>query len=187
MLPTGHGLARALEHRSLSSAPIGAFSADGAHIVFVARKPSSAANLYAQDLSAGDPRAISSEAVAEEALAVSSDGRTAAAVGADGRILICRFDDGTARPLNGALPGELPIVWSPDGRSLYVYKRNELPARIFRVETDTGRRQLWKEIAPADRTGLDRIDAIRMTPDGRSYAYGWTRIVGTLQTVENLR
>ena len=55
------------------------------------------------------------------------------------------------------------------------------------MDVDSGRRQLWKEIAPADRTGLERIDTIRMTPDGRAYAYGYTRILGTLQVVENLR
>jgi hypothetical protein len=78
-------------------------------------------------------------------------------------------------------------VWSADGRSLFVYRRNELPARIARVDVESGRREPWKEIAPADRTGLDRIDSIRMTPDGRAYAYGYTRILGSLQVVRNLR
>jgi Tol biopolymer transport system component len=187
MLPTGHGLARAVEHRSLASVPIGAFSSDGARIVFIARKAGSPPAIYAQDLASGDPRAISNEAVTEDAVALSPDGRTAAAVGQDGRILLCRFDDGTARPLPGGVAREVPIVWSPDGRSLYVYRRYELPAKILRVDVDSGRRQLWKEIAPADRTGLERIDTIRMTPDGRAYAYGYTRILGTLQVVDNLR
>ena len=64
---------------------------------------------------------------------------------------------------------------------------NELPARIVRVDVETGRRETWKEIAPADRTGLDRIDTIRMTPDARAYAYGYTRILGSLQVVKNLQ
>ncbi|HKD20006.1 MAG TPA: hypothetical protein VKG23_19295, partial [Thermoanaerobaculia bacterium] len=187
LLPTGPGLARAVEHRGLASSPFGAFSPDGARIVFVAKKSAAAPTLYAQDLSTGDPRTISSEGVLDDPVVLSPDGRTAAAVGTDGRILLCHADDGTARPLAGGLVGELPIVWSPDGRSLYVYRRNELPARIFRVDVDAGRRELWKEIAPADRTGLDRIDAIRMTPDGRAYAYGYTRILGSLQIAENLR
>jgi Tol biopolymer transport system component len=187
LLPTGPGLARAVEHRGLASSPFGAFSPDGARIVFVARKATAPATLFAQDLSAGDPRTISSQGILDETVALAPDGRIAAAVGTDGRILLCRAEDGTAKALAGGVVGEVPIVFSSDGRFLYVYKRSELPARIFRVDADSGRRELWKEIAPADRTGLDRIDAIRMTPDGRAYAYGYTRILGSLQIAENLR
>jgi Tol biopolymer transport system component len=187
LLPTGPGLARAVEHKGLGSMPWGAFAPDGNGIVYLAQKSGSSAGLYVQALAGGEPKALLRDGLVLEAVALSNDGRLAAAVGAEGKIVIGRVDDGTARPLPGAIVGELPIVWSPDGRSLYVFKRNELPARIFRVDVESGRRELWKEVAPADRTGLDRIDTIRMTPDGRAYAYGYTRIQGSLQIASNLR
>jgi Tol biopolymer transport system component len=187
LLPTGPGLARALEHGSVRSLPWGAFTPDGSRILFLARKAGSVPGLYVQDLGGGEPRAVCPGGVADGPIAVSPDGRLSAAIGADSRILICRLEGGPARPLPGGALGELPIVWSADGRSLYVYRRNELPARIFRVEVETGRRELWKEIAPADRTGLDHIDAIWMTPDARAYAYGYTRILGSLQISQGLQ
>ena len=187
LLPTGPGLARAVEHRGLGSMPWGAFSPDGSGVLFLARRAGAAPALYAQGLAGGEPRAISRDGLEGDPIVVSSDGRFAAAVGAEGRILLCRLEDGTAHPLPGGFPDEIPIVWSPDGRSLYVFKRSELPARVFRVDAETGRRELWREIAPADRTGLDHIDAIRMTPDARAYAYGYTRTLGSLQIAEGLR
>ena len=187
LLPTGQGLARpsSIEAsgpcRGERSRPTEAASS------FSRERAGAAPALYAQGLAGGEPRAVSRDGLEGDPIVVSSDGRFAAAVGAEGRIVICRLEDATTRPLPGASADEMPIVWSPDGRSLYVFKRNELPARVFRVDVETGRRELWREIAPADRTGLDHIDAIRMTPDARAYAYGYTRTLGSLQIAEGLR
>ena len=46
-----------------------------------------------------------------------------------------------------------------------------MPARIERVEVATGRRQLWKELRPADPAGVFGITSVVVTPDGTSYAY----------------
>ena len=42
-------------------------------------------------------------------------------------------------------PGEIPIQWSADGASLFVYRPTALPARVYRVTLATGARELWKE------------------------------------------
>jgi serine/threonine protein kinase len=186
LLPTGQGLARSFDHRGLASVPWGAFFSDGNRVLFLARRGDSPFRLYAQDL-AGEPQAVSPEGLAAGSVAISPDGRLAAAIGADSKVVICPVDGAAQRPLPGSVAGERPIVWSAEGRALYVYRRHELPARVFRVDVESGRRELWKEIAPADRTGLDGIDTIRMTPDARAYAYGYTRILGSLQIVQGLR
>jgi Tol biopolymer transport system component len=190
LLPTGQGLARALEHRDVGSAPWGAFFPDGNRILFLAArggKGGEGLGLYAQPIGEGALEVLCPAGLLPGPVAISPDGHSVAAIGADERIVICRLDGSKPRLLSAAAAGEIPIVWSADGRSVYVYRRNELPARIVRVDVETGRRETWKEIAPADRTGLDRIDTIRMTPDGRAYAYGYTRILGSLQVVKNLR
>jgi hypothetical protein len=187
LLPTGQGLARPVEHRNLRSMLSAAFFPDGNRILFLARKDGPLPALYVQDLGGSEARAVASDGVTDGPVAISPDGLWAAAVGADSKILTLRIDGGASRPLPGGVVGELPIVWSADGRSLYVYRRNELPARVFRVDVETGRRELWREIAPADRTGLDHIDTIRITPDGRAYTYGYTRILGSLQIAQGLR
>ena len=60
---------------------------------------------------------------------------------------------------------------SADGRSVLVYRRAEIPCRLERVDLATGHRTLFKEFAPADRTGLLSMRGIFVTDDLRSYAY----------------
>ena len=45
----------------------------------------------------------------------------------------------------------------------------------FRVEIETGRRELWKVITPSDTTGLSEIYAIQISDDGESYYYTFSR------------
>jgi serine/threonine protein kinase len=54
-------------------------------------------------------------------------------------------------------------------------------------DLDTGRRELWKQIMPADRTGVVAIRGILPTPDGRAYAYSYLRALSELYVVEGLK
>ena len=71
----------------------------------------------------------------------------------------------------GLTEADVLAQWSPDGRSVLVYRRAEIPCRLERVDLATGRRSLFKEITPADRTGLLSIREIFVTDDLRSSAY----------------
>jgi len=51
----------------------------------------------------------------------------------------------------------------------------------------SGRRELWKELAPVDRAGLNSIARVAVTPDGRTYAYSYLRILSFLQLVEGMK
>ena len=58
----------------------------------------------------------------------------------------------------------------------------------MRVEVATGRREPWKTLAPVDLTGLIDIGTICVTPDGKSYAYGYGRsATSDLYLVEGLK
>jgi serine/threonine protein kinase/Tol biopolymer transport system component len=187
LLPTGPGQARSIGHRGIASVLWGGFFPDGRRILFLGQKGNRPLRLFMQDLGGGEPEPISPEGLLPGAVPISADGRLIAAPGPDSKILLCRADGGTPRSLAVNAAGDWPIAWSADGRWLYVYNRTELPARVFRVEVETGRREFWKEIAPTDRTGLDHIDIIQMTPDARAFAYGYRRILGSLQIVQGLR
>ncbi len=69
------------------------------------------------------------------------------------------------------MPGDFLALWSPDGLSALVYRRAEIPYRLERADLATGRRTLFKEFAPEDRTGLLSLREIFVTDDLRSYAY----------------
>jgi Tol biopolymer transport system component len=192
LLPTGPGQPRSLIHKGITSISWGhlswgGFLPDGKRVLFLGRPGSGALRLYVQNLDGGELRAISPEGMEAGSMAASPDGRFVAAQGPDSKIAIYAVDEGAPRPLPGAEAGESPILWSADGGSLYVYRTSEAPVRVFKVDIATGRRELWKTIAPADRSGLVSIDNIVMTPDARSYAYSFARILTSLEVAEGLR
>jgi eukaryotic-like serine/threonine-protein kinase len=187
LLPTGPGQPRSLEHKGVTGVDWGRFFPDGKRVLFLGRAGSGAWRLYVQNVDGDEPRPISPEGMPTESSSVSPDGGFVAAQGPDGKIAIYPVDGGAPRPLQGALPGESPILWSADGGSLYVFRAEEAPSQVFRVDIATGRRNLWKTIAPADRSGLVQIDTVVITPDARSYAYSYERILTDLEVVEGLR
>jgi hypothetical protein len=73
------------------------------------------------------------------------------------------------RPAPGTESGD-PIRWRGDGKVLFT-RQGKLPARVFALDVTTGQRTLMYEISPRDTVGVDQIGDIRLTPDGKSYAY----------------
>jgi eukaryotic-like serine/threonine-protein kinase len=96
-------------------------------------------------------------------------------------------DGGAARPVFGFEPDDVVIRWAADGKALFVFKRDRLPARVFRLDFETGRRTPWLDLMPADAAGVTRIPVVVLTPDGKSYAYNLTRDLSALYLVEGLR
>jgi len=121
-------------------------------------------------------------------IAISPDGRFVAALGPDQSVMLYPVEGGSPpRPVPGLSPGDVPIRFSGDGKALFVGRLAEIPGKVFRVDLATGRRELWKELAPSDRAGVARHFTIRMTPDGRSYAYHYVRYLNELYLVDGLK
>ena len=55
------------------------------------------------------------------------------------------------------------------------------------MDLASGKKSVWKEIAPLDPTGVSTIGPILITPDGKTYVYGFHRTVGDLYLVEGLK
>jgi hypothetical protein len=68
-----------------------------------------------------------------------------------------------------------------------VFRSNEVPAKVYRVNMATGERKLWKELMPPDPAGVLTMGPILMTPDGTSYVYSYRRMLDQLVLVEGLR
>lgn len=120
-------------------------------------------------------------------IAVSPDGKFVAVVTQDGKALIFPVEGGQSRPIPGIEHGEVPVQWSEDGRSLYVYRPLGLPARVFRLDLDSGQRSLWKELSPSDPAGVFGIDPVLLTRDGRAYVYSYRRLLTDLHLVQGLK
>ena len=63
----------------------------------------------------------------------------------------------------------------------------QLPARITRLDVETGARQPLMELMPGDPTGITFIRAPHFTRDGGAYAYSYSRMLSTLYLVKGLR
>jgi len=190
LLPTGVGEARRIE-RHVESYQWAGFLPDGKQILFAGREKGRSARLFVQDLEAGARglRPVTPEGAGAGYLGhvISPDGRFVTGPGADSRFLIYPVKGGTPTPIAGLTEGEVPAQWSADGQFLYVYRPIEVPARISRLDLSTGRREPWKELLPDDLAGVNVINAVVLTRDGRSYAYSCGQFVSDLYLVEGLK
>ncbi len=91
---------------------------------------------------------------------------------------------GEPKEIRGTLPGEIPVEWEASGKSLFLWDRT-WPARIARLELETGNRSVWKELA-ADPVGLLYGNVI-LTRDGQHYVYRLRRVLSELNVAEGLR
>jgi len=79
------------------------------------------------------------------------------------------------------------VRFAPDGRTLFYLESGEIPAKAYRYDVVSGRKELWKEFAPADTSGLSGITRLVVTPDGKTYAYSYLRILSYLQLVDGMK
>jgi len=186
LLPTGAGETQPLTNDSINHQWARWFP-DGKRFAFGGNEPGHGVRLYVQDVSGGTPKPISPEGVSAAAFTVSPDGQWVAGVGPDDKGYLYPAAGGDPRVVNGFEPGDQPISWNQDGHSLYVYRTGEVPAKVYQLDLATGKKTLWKQIVPVDPTGVSTIGPILMTPDGKTYAYGFHRTLGDLYLVEGLK
>ena len=76
--------------------------------------------------------------------------------------------------------------WTADGRNAFVFRRGEIPARVFRVDIPTGRRQLWSTLTPPEPAGVGGISSVLATPDGRTVIYSYEQTLTNLYLIQGL-
>jgi serine/threonine protein kinase/Tol biopolymer transport system component len=194
LLPTGTGEPKTVLLAGFEATGQAAWLPDGRRFVFSASERGKALRVYLLGVKNGVPRPVSPEGVDLPFVTTLSPPATAAGtVSPDGRWFLGRRDmvfsrypieGGDPRPIAGLEPGEQPIRWSSDGRSIYVGRRRG-GVKVWRLDPETGKRTFWKEIKPADpATSVRRLV---IGADGRSYAYAARRSHALLYVVEGLR
>ena len=186
LLPTGAGEPKKLEGHGIIHGAACWFP-DGKRILYAGTESNHGARLYVQDIASNKVDAISPEGTNALSFALSPDGREVAAVGADEKGYLFPIPSGEPKPISGLLAGEVPVAWTTDGRSLYVYRGGEMPAKVYQLEVATGHRTLWKELMPPDPAGVEYVGPILPAPDGKAYAYGYRRLLSDLYLVEGLK
>jgi hypothetical protein len=197
LVPTGVGQTRELQIPGVQPEFIeldrARFSPDGKRLFITARQPGRRPRIWAQDLDGGKPRAMTPEDVTRPVLL--GDGRFVCGRAADFEwYLYPVVETGEPHKVSGLLQGEEPFNSTPDGKLLYVRGADELRpgenlmiTRVYRLDPWTGRRELWKEIPPANpRTG-GGISTILFSADGKTCVWTHYRYSTELVLAEGLK
>ena len=187
LLPTGAGDPRRIslpEIDRIVGFGVGFFP-DGRHLWLNAAEAGHSARAYLLDMEGGKLHPVTPEGVLAEG--VSLDGKSLIGPDLEGRLSFFPTDGGPARTVPGLASGLEFVQWGPGGKSLYVSDNNNLPTTIFQVDLSTGQKRTVRQLTPADPSGIRRVLAVAMSPDGKSYAYSYFRQLSQLLVVEGLK
>ena len=187
LYPTGAGEQRQLTHDNLVH-DAGRWTPDGKWIVFAGFEPGKKARTWIMPAEGGTAQAVTPEGVVGNQATL------------DNERLLARDPEGkySLYPLHGhGAPTPVPqlktddyvIGWGADGQTLFVREaaQQSWRMRVVKVNLSTAKRGLFKEVEPPDRSGILGLGPIQITPDGKTYVYGFTRRLSDLYVVEGLR
>jgi hypothetical protein len=187
LVPAGTGAPVALEEPGFERVEAATLFPDGKRMLILGAEPGGKPRLYVQELPSGKPHPLTEQAFRIAGKPISPAGDWIAARGDWAHDLsLVPTAGGEPRTIPGT-KDLTPIRWTQDGKFLFAMVVRSLPARVVRVEVATGKRELWKDIAPSGLSISDVIQVL-LTPDGKSYVYGYRRArVSGLCVVEGLK
>jgi hypothetical protein len=161
--------------------------ADGQRIVFVGSEAGRPRRVFIQNIAGGPPEALTPEG-AFGPLVASHDSALVVVKNQQGQLTKYPVAGGPSIVLAGALPGDEPLAWSPDGQSIWVLNRTTIPAKIFRIELSAARRSLVRDVPYPDPAAI-WVESLRvvMSADGSKFVYGYQKHLSELHVAEGLR
>ncbi len=184
LLPTGAGEPRQITHDA-SDHSVVHFFPDGKRIAFTAVEPQGRPRVYIQSIDGGPAHAITPEGTSGGL--VSPDGRWVLASNRRGNTSLYPTEGGEPRAVPGIALDDSVCGWSEDGKSLFIWNTGEVPGRIYRLNISSGAREIIKEMVPSDTAGVLGMGPVTVTPNGKYYAYGFTRELADLYVVTGLK
>ncbi len=182
--PIGTGETRRLSLGEIDALKDVFWFPDGKHLLLEGAAPGESLRAYEMDLDGGKPQPIGSSDFV--GFAVSPDGKRIAGRTASTGAAVLDLNTQKARTIPGIGPEELLAKWTADGNAVLVIAPTTRDARIYRVDAETGKRTLLKEIDPHDTAGSIRPLHVAYAERSNTYAYSMTRVLGTLYVVEGL-
>jgi len=192
LTPTGTGETRKIELPGFEAIGLARWFPDEKRILVWASEPGGAFRGYVVDVAGGTPRLVTPPGVSaplfsNASYCLSPDGKLLAATGGERGLALYPVDGGDPRSVPGVRSGDVPVAWTDAGRGLLVRQQGEIPSRVYVLDLETGRRTLWKELIPADASGVLEILGVVTTPDRRYYTYTYLRALTELYVVEGLK
>jgi Tol biopolymer transport system component len=186
LLPTGVGEPRAIPSGDLAC-HYPRWLPDGKTLIVSASEPGRGIRLYRLDPASGEHEALTPEGIDFMEFVVLPDGKSVAAINSDQEHRTYAVDGSDSQPIPHLARNDRIVLWLPDANAVLIYRTNELPGRIYRVNLDTGERTPWRDLTPPDPTGIYRVGRMRMSTDLQAYAYTYYMQLVDLHVVEGLK
>jgi WD40 repeat protein len=185
VVPTGAGEARRLTHDNIDYGVV-RFLPNGKQLLASGIEVGHGTRDYLIDLGSGDAKPLTPEGVS--GVCNSPDGRKVAVMGPDGKWGYWPLDGGGLHPIPG-LDSKFNIIgWTPDGGSVYAISRESRAsggaAKIFRVDTTTGKIEFWKAFGANVPGG---VGTPQLPNDPTAYAFGYTQVQSEAYVVKGLK
>jgi len=186
LIPTGAGEAIELKLPGieLTFGPAG-FAADSRRIIFFANEPGHKPRMFLFDHDSGKLQPLTPEGTRG---LVSSNGRFMVVGGDNLPPNLFSVDSGSPiHEIKGMQPQERPINISDDGKTIFVANPIGLSATVYRINVETGDRQLVRTLEMHDSTGSFGITRVMATPDGQAFAFNTLRQLSELYLLQGLQ
>jgi hypothetical protein len=184
LYPTGAGETRIFTLgaiRVINSS--GSSTSDSSQLVFAASDGERPPRGYLFEIATGKWRPITPEGTSS--VLIAPNGKYVIAKSELNGFQLFPLSGGDPVAAKGISSSEEPVQWDAESSHLYIWDRR-FPARITLVNPWTGERKLWLETQPPDPSGV-LYGNFFITPDGKTYAYRFRRVLTTLFLAEGLR
>jgi hypothetical protein len=187
--PVGVGTPRELAHPGVEG-HFAWFHPDGRRLLFNGREAGGTWRYFAMNLDgSGDVERVGPDNlehwVGQEPL--TNDGEWILGYPLPSRVVaLYSLDSDETIPVQGLAPDDRVIRFTENDREVYVFNRDGLPVRIWRLDYRTGSRSLWREFMPADPGGIAGIPTVVMSADGRYIGFNYARTLSSLFVITGL-
>jgi DNA-binding SARP family transcriptional activator len=166
-----------------------AFFPCGGQIIFSASDTNGNKGIYVQNLDGGKAVLFAADNKAVKLFSahpISPDGKRLILTDSENRLALYQTSGGAGSPLVNLEKDFYLIRWAGDGENLFVWQRGEIPSIVYKYNLASGKKKEWLQLAPKDPVGVCQIAGIKLTPDGKTYAYSYLRESSELYLIENL-
>ncbi len=187
LLPTGAGQPRAVEVSGLDHIHNGfaRFLSDGQRIIVNANELGHSARCYVLDVAGGKPKPVTPEGIG--CGPSSPDGRFVIGMSPNSSLAAYPVEGGPSKLIPGATSGFQAAQWSEDGAFLYGFQPGELPSKVYKLQTATGKRSLLQELKPGTPAGVVIVAPIVVNREGTRFAYSYHQNLSSLYLISGLQ
>ena len=184
IVPVGPGQARVLRWDGIEPR-WAAWFPDGQRILLDAVQSGQGSGLYITDVNGSTPKLVSSGST--PFAAVAPDGHSFFAL-LNGAWVVRPVPEGPAKPIPGIQAPEYPIAWTTDTKHVFTQLPSATGLTIYKIDVDSGRRELWQVVKPKEQVGLSPItNPTGITSDGRWITFTYGTLLGQLYRSDNLK